>query len=76
MSTKHVTVEIVGLSCGGGGSLAVERALARVPGVVRVYVNPMTEMAYIEYDPDACESDQFARAVERAGFRTRALSAR
>jgi copper chaperone CopZ len=68
MSTERLTMTIEGLSCGGGGALAVERAIARTPGVVRVYVNPMTEAAYIEYDSAVCDPSQLARAVERAGF--------
>lgn len=66
---RHVIVEITGLSCGGGGALAVERALARTPGVAQVYVNPLTEMAYVDYDPAQTGLDKLVAAVERAGFR-------
>ena len=76
MSTRHVTIEIVGLSCGGGGALAVERALGQEPGVTRAYVNPLTEMAYVEYDPNICGPDQLVRAIERTGFRSRMPNAR
>jgi copper chaperone CopZ len=69
MNTQRVTVPIEDLSCGGGGSLQVERALARLPGVVYTYVNPATEMAYVEYDPERVDKERMVKAVERAGFR-------
>src|SRR5689334_21661802 len=53
---ERVTLAVEGLSCGGGGALAAERALAQLPGVVRVYVNAATEMAYVEYTPALCSA--------------------
>ncbi len=76
MSTARLTMAIYGLSCGGGGALTVERALAKLPGVVRVYVNPATEMAYIEYDPTRLGWEQLAAAVEGVGFRAGKPAAR
>ena len=49
--------------------LIIERALARTSGVVYVYVNPATEMAYIEYDPALTDPDRLVKVVEHAGFR-------
>ena len=69
MNRARVTVPIFGLGCGGGGALTVERALAKVPGVVRAYVNPATETAYVEYDPAQSCPSAIAEAVERVGFR-------
>ncbi len=66
----RVTLPIDGLSCGGGGALSVERAIARIPGVARVYVNPLTEMAYVEFDGTVCSPDAVVAAVMRAGFRS------
>lgn len=71
-----ITLPIDDLSCGGGGVLIVERALARTPGVVYVYVNPATEMAYIQYDPALSDPDHLTRVVEDAGFRIGAPSLR
>ena len=51
MKNQRITLPIEDLNCEGGGVLIVERALARTAGVVQVYVNPATEMAYVEYDP-------------------------
>jgi copper chaperone CopZ len=69
MKTQRITLPIDDLSCGGGGALIVEGALARTPGVVYVYVNPATEMAYIEYDPALSDPDRLVKVVEHAGFR-------
>jgi len=65
--TQRITLPIYDLVCGGG--LIVERVLTRTPGVVRVYVNPVIEMAYIEYDPKRTNPDQLVAVVERAGFK-------
>lgn len=69
MSTVRLTIPIYGLSCGGGGALTVERALAKLPGVVRAYVNPAMEMAYVECDPARLDKRQLDAAVEGVGFR-------
>ncbi len=69
MKNQRITLPINDLSCGGGGVLIVERALARAPGVVYVYVNPATEMAYVEYDPALVDPNRLTQAVEHAGFR-------
>lgn len=68
MKTQRITLPIYDLSCGGGGALIVERALAKVPGVARVYVNPATEMAYVEYDPTTADTEGLVSAVKHAGF--------
>lgn len=67
--TRRVTVPILGLGCGGGGGLMAERALARVPGVTQAYVNPATEMAYVEYDPALTGPEHLVAAIEHAGLR-------
>lgn len=69
MSTERVTIEITGLGCGGSGALTVERALARLPGVKRAYVNPATETAYVEYNPTVVRPRALATSIEAAGFR-------
>jgi Cu+-exporting ATPase len=67
---QRVTLPIHGLGCGGGGALTIERALTRTRGVVRAYVNPATEMAYVEYDPEVCTVDELAAVVRSRGFGT------
>lgn len=70
-TTDRITMPIEGLSCGGGGALTVERAIARVPGVIRVYVNPLTEMAYVEFDNTLCSRDELLAAIMLVGFGSR-----
>ncbi len=69
MKTQRITLPIDDLSCGGGGALIVELALAQTPGVMYVYINPATEMAYIEYDPALSDPNRLVKVVEHAGFR-------
>ena len=68
MKMQRVTLAVIGLGCGGGGALTVERALARLPGVRLAYVNAATEMAYVEYDLDRTDPWQLGAAVRRVGF--------
>lgn len=68
MATQRATLPIVDFGCAGSGALIVERALAHVPGVARVYVNAATEMAYIEYEPARTSVQQLIAAIEHAGF--------
>ena len=67
-SLQRITFEIHGLTCGGGGALGVERALERLPGVQRAYVNPLTEMAYVELDPARADTDELATVVRHQGL--------
>ena len=73
MKPTRLTLPIEGLGCGGGGALTVERELVKVPGVAHAYVNPLTEMAYVEYDPDLVDTAQLVAAVRRVGFRASPL---
>lgn len=66
---RRVTVPIYGLARGGGGALTAERSLAKVPGVKRAYVNPLTEMAYVEYEPAITDRAGLVAALESAGLR-------
>lgn len=68
METARVVLPILRLGCGGGGALTVERTLARLPGVVRAYVNPATETAYVVYRPGAVTEPDLVRAIREAGF--------
>ena len=66
----RVTLPISGLTCGGGGALSVERALQALPGVIRVYVNPAMEMAYVEYRPAEVTLGRLAEVIEELGYET------
>jgi copper chaperone CopZ len=65
---RRTTLPIYGLGCGGGGALTIERALARTAGVRRVYVNPATEMAYLEYNPTQINPSKIVAVIEDLGF--------
>jgi copper chaperone CopZ len=65
---ERVTLPIYGLTCRRHGVLAIEQAILRVEGVRYAYVNPETEMAYVEYDPAGCTPDRLIKAVEQNGF--------
>jgi copper chaperone CopZ len=64
---RRVTLPIFGLEC--GAAVAAERELEKTPGVVHAYVNPATEMAYVEFDACACGTDALKQAVRSAGLR-------
>lgn len=65
---ERLVLPILGLACGGGGALTIERAIACLAGVRRVYVNPATEMAYVEFDTTRICRSALEMAVQRAGF--------
>ena len=66
MTRAHATLPVNALGCSGATTL--EKVLRDVPGVLRVYVNPVTEMAYVEYDGDRCEERVLETALEREGY--------
>ena len=69
-SRARVTLPISGLACGGGGVISIEQTLQALTGVIRTYVNPATEMAYVEYWPTEVTTDQLATAIEELGYET------
>ncbi len=69
MTTARMTLPIGDLGHGGGDASAIARALEGLPGVIRVAVNPLTEMAYVEYDPERATEGAFRTAIDRVGFR-------
>ena len=66
---RGLQIPVYGLGCGGAGVTTVERELAATDGVVRVYVNPATETAYVDYDPAETDALTLSRAIEKAGYR-------
>jgi len=66
---RNLRIPVFGLGCGGAGGTTIERVLAATDGVLRVYVNPATETAYVDYDPGETDVWSLARAVEAAGYR-------
>ncbi len=66
---RQLRIPVYDLGCGGAGATTIERALARAPGVLRVYANPATETAYIDFDPARTDPRRLARVIEEAGYR-------
>lgn len=66
---QQIRIPVYDLGCGGGGATTIERQLAATKGVLRVYVNPATETAYVDYDPGETDPLTLARAVEHTGYR-------
>ena len=66
--TQRITLPVHNLGCAMSGPLIAERALVQTTGVTYVFINPATEMAYIEYDPKLVYPDQLSAALERVGF--------
>lgn len=69
MAAQRLRIPIYGLGCGGGGASGIERALARAAGVLRVYVNPATEVAYVDVDPVLTDAGRLTQVIERTGYR-------
>lgn len=65
---RGLQIPVDGLGC-GAGAITIERVLAATYGVLRVYVNPATETAYIDYDPAETDAWALTRAIEHAGYR-------
>ena len=68
MKHERITLPIYNLGCGGGGTLASERALTKLPGVAYAYINPLTEMAYVEFDPALANAEQLAALIDQLGY--------
>ncbi|MEP7378101.1 MAG: heavy metal-associated domain-containing protein [Chloroflexota bacterium] len=51
-------------------AITVERALAGIDGVLRAYVNPATQTAYVDYDADVTNPRLIAGAFQRSGYRS------
>lgn len=67
MPTSRTALPLSSQAC-GGGHLTVERMLSEVAGVVTVSVNPMSEMAYAEYDPTLTDPAVLFAVLRRSGF--------
>ena len=68
MTTQHTTVPLQSLGCASGGRAAIERALLDIPGVLRAYVNPVTEMAYVEFDPALSNAQVIGAVIRQTGY--------
>ena len=69
MSLQRITLPLDTLGC-AASAVPVEHALRAVPGVTQVFVNPVTEMAYVEYDRDRCQERAIREALVESGYRS------
>ncbi len=68
VATSRATLQLEGMEYAASGA-PVERALEALPGVLKAEANLATGQARVEYFADAVAADDFASAVERAGYR-------
>ena len=73
--TSHLALPIRELGCAGAAP-GIARALRDVPGVTLVNVNPVTEMAYVEYDSVRCDENVVRAALDRTGYLERPVEPR
>ena len=66
-STQKVALPVQGMTC-ASCVIRVENSLKKVPGVVGATVNLATERATVEFDPATAGVQDFAKAVESAGY--------
>jgi copper chaperone CopZ len=66
-SPGYVHLEVSGMTC-AGEAVGLERRLRRREGVLQVTVNPLTERAYLVYDPALVNRATLAALVEAAGY--------
>lgn len=64
----HVLLVVVGLSCGSDAT-RLEHRLAGLDGVDRVTVNPLTETAYVTFDPNRLSLMEMKQTIRDAGYR-------
>ncbi len=66
-------LQIEGMTCASCAT-RVEKALARVPGVLEASVNLATEIADVRVTPGRADAAQLAAAVEKAGYGAHVLA--
>ncbi|HKJ10293.1 MAG TPA: heavy metal translocating P-type ATPase, partial [Gammaproteobacteria bacterium] len=70
--TAELEIGVGGMTC-ASCSARVERKLGKLPGVLSASVNLATERASVRYVPATVGPDDFARAIEDAGYEARPL---
>ena len=71
---KTIHMDVSGMTCASCVG-RVERALAKVDGVIKAEVNLATEQATVEFDDADAKTPELLRSVEQAGYRPRTQSA-
>ena len=73
--TERVVLRIGGMTCAHCPT-TIEKAVAAVPGVVAVHVNPSTRTASIDYDRAQAKIADILRAIRSVGFSAGTATAR
>lgn len=68
MGTIRTALPVSLHACSGGDGITVVGILFRVNGVQTVYLNPATEMAYVEFDPALTSPPALFEIIKQAGF--------
>jgi cation transport ATPase len=68
MKTERMTLPLYRLGCAGSDPARLEHAMGQLKGVHRAYVNPATEMAYIDYDPDLVLPTTLQAVIDQEGL--------
>lgn len=69
MILQRATLPLETLGC-AAARVPIEHALRAVPGVTHVFVNPVTEMAYVEYNPERCDEHTLRVTLAELGYGT------
>src|SRR5262245_58697668 len=73
--TRHIELRIGRMTC-GHCPLAIEKALASVPGITQAKVNAATKVASIDYDPSRTRISDALQAIRSAGYTVGTATAR
>lgn len=64
----HTLIVVGGLSCGSDAT-KLERKLVAMDGIDRVTVNPLTETAYVTFDPYRLSLAEIKQTIRDVGYR-------
>ncbi len=67
MKTKKAVIPIRGMSCVNCAA-AIQKNIAKIPGVHAVNVNYANEKAVVEFDPDSVKSESFLTGISDLGY--------
>ena len=65
--------EVTGMTCSACSS-HVEKSVSKLPGMVQVSVNLLTNSMQVSYDETICSAEAVISAVEKAGYGARVYS--
>lgn len=65
---RKVTIAIDGLNCVRCDLSPLEQKLVGLSGVATAYVNPLTEMAFVAFDPGTCQLEHIQDVIRQAGY--------